>query len=389
MNRLRRRTFSFSALAGAAATLTTALYSSASYALDDGAVVTSIKPVHSLVSGVMEGVSKPHLIVRGAASPHTYSLRPSDASKLQDAKVIFWIGENLEPFLAKPVESLSENAKLVTLSEAHDLVKLPFREGGPFEKHDHGDHGDEHGHEDDHGHEDEHAHKDDHDHKDEHDHHEEAEKHGDHDHDKHDHDDHAKEHDHDEHDHDEHAKEHDHDEHDHGEFDVHFWLDPQNAKAMLHEIEETLVAVDPANAAAYEANAAKLAAKLDKLTQEVTSDLEPVRERPFIVFHDAYQYFEQRFGVTAAGSITVNPDAIPGVQRVAEIKARVEELGGTCVFSEPQFEPKLVQVVTEGTAARSGVLDPLGAGLDEGPELYFQLIRNMSGSIKDCLSGTS
>ncbi len=390
MKRLRRQMVSLFALAGAAASVGTALYVPDARALDDGAVVTSIKPVHSLVSGVMEGIGEPYLIVRGGTSPHSYSLRPSDAGKLQDAKVIFWVGEGIETFLAKPVESLGENARLVTLSEAHDLVKLPFREGGPFESHDHG----HEGHEDEHGHKDEHA-----DHK-------ESEDHKDHDHAKHDHDkhDHAK-HDHDEHGHkDEHAHEdehghkdehahkdeHDHgDEHAHGEFDMHFWLDPQNAKAMLHEIEEALVAVDPANAAAYQANAERLSQELDGLIEEVKAELAPLHDRPFIVFHDAYQYFEQRFGVTAAGSITVDPEVIPGVQRVAEIQARVKELGGTCVFAEPQFEPKLVKVVTEGTAARSGVLDPLGAGLDEGPDLYFQLIRNMSVSIKDCLSGNS
>lgn len=404
MKRLRQRTVSLSALAGAAALAGTAAYSPEAHALDDDAVVTSIKPVHSLVAGVMEGVGKPHLIVRGAASPHTYSLRPSDAGKLQEAKVIFWVGEELEPFLAKPVESLGEDARLVTLRNAHDLVKLPFREGGPFEKHDHGDHGDEH--HDEHAHKDEHGHEDDHGHIDEHDHHDEAKAHEDHDHAKHDHDEHDHDkHDHAEHDHDKHGHEdehahkdehghedehgHDHEGHAHGEFDMHLWLDPQNAKAMLHEIEEALVAADPANAAAYEANAERLSQELDGLTEEVKADLAPLHDRPFIVFHDAYQYFERRFGVSAAGSITVSPEVIPGAQRVAEIQARVKELGGTCVFSEPQFEPKLVQVVTEGTPARAGVLDPLGAGLDEGPGLYFQLIRNMSASIKDCLSGNS
>ncbi|WP_282610050.1 zinc ABC transporter substrate-binding protein [Pelagibius sp. Alg239-R121] len=402
MKRLRRRMVSLFALAGAAASAGATLYAPDAQALDDGTVVTSIKPVHSLVSGVMEGVGKPHLIVRGSASPHTYSLRPSDAGKLQEAKVIFWIGEGLETFLTKPLESLGENAKLVTLSDAHDLVKLPFREGGPFEKHDHDEEGHEDGHHDEHGHKDEHAHEDEHGHKDEHGHHEEAEHHKeseaheDHDHDKHDESDHAK-HGHDEHDHDEHGHEDEHghgeeahaDEHAHGEFDMHLWLDPQNAKAMLHEIEEALVAVDPANAATYESNAKRLSQQLDGLIEEVKAELAPLHNRPFIVFHDAYQYFERRFDVTAAGSITVDPDVIPGVQRVAEIQSRVKELGGTCVFAEPQFEPKLVQVVTEGTTARSGVLDPLGTGLDEGPGHYFQLIRTMSSSIKDCLSGNS
>ncbi len=367
----------------------------AAVALEEGAVVTSIKPVHSLVAAVMEGVGEPGLIVKGAASPHSYSLRPSEARSLQSAKLVFWIGPELEAFLEKPIESLGENAKLVTLSEAHDLVKLEFREGGPFEKHDHGD--DAHDH-DDHGHKDEAEHKehdhDEHDHSKEHDHdehdhdaeHADAEKHehsDEHDHSKK--EDHAEEHDHAEHDHE---KEHDHA--DHGEFDMHLWLDPENAKAMLHEIEEALVALDPANAAAYEANAQSYAKRIDALTSEVAADLAPVRAKSFVVFHDAYQYFEKRFGVTAAGSITVSPEVIPGAQRIAEIQERVKALGDTCVFSEPQFEPKLVQVVTEGTNARSGVLDPLGTELDgDGPELYLDLIRAMASSMQTCLSGNS
>ncbi len=392
----------------AAAAVTTLLTPSTALALDEGAVVTSIKPVHSLVAAVMEGVGKPHLIVGGGASPHTYSMRPSDARSLQNAKAVFWIGPEMEAFLAKPVESLSQDAKLITLSEAHDLTRLKFREGGPFEGHDHdADHGHEEAHEHEDEHHDEHAH-DEHDHEKDHDHdaeHTDAEKHehdGEHDHaDEHDHaeeHDHEKDHDHaDEHKHAEehdHEKEHDHAEgHDHaehGEIDMHLWLDPENAKAMLHEIEETLVALDPANAATYEANAESYAKRIDALTSEVTAGLAPVRAKSFIVFHDAYQYFENRFGVTAAGSITVSPDVIPGAQRVAEIQERVKALGDTCVFAEPQFEPKLVKVVTEGTSARSGVLDPLGTELEsDGPDLYLDLIRTMASSIQTCLSGNS
>lgn len=352
----------------AAAAVIALLKPTATFALDDGAVVTSIKPVHSLVAAVMEGVGTPHLIVRGGASPHSYSLRPSDAHSLQSAKAVFWIGRDMETFLAKPIESLSQNAKLVTLSESHDLIRLKFREGGPFEAHDHGE-GHEQGDEE---------------------HHDEAEHQEEHAHDDHDHDaEHASGHDHsDEH---EHAEEHEHaGEEGHGRIDMHIWLDPENAKAMLHEIEETLVALDPANAAAYEANAQSYAKRIDALTSEVTADLAPVRAKSFIVFHDAYQYFEKRFGVTASGSITVNPDVIPGAQRVAEIQGRVKALGDTCVFAEPQFEPKLVKVVMEGTNARSAVLDPLGTELDgDGPELYLDLIRAMASSIKTCLSGKS
>ena len=154
---------------------------------------------------------------------------------------------------------------------------------------------------------------------------------------------------------------------------------------MVHEIEEALVEADPSNASAYEANAKALMSRLDDLVAEIDAELEPVKGRGYVVFHDAYQYFEKRFGVSAVGSITVSPEVLPGAERVAQLQDKVRDLGATCVFSEPQFEPKLVATVTENTNAGTGVLDPLGSAIDDGPDLYFTLIRNMAGSLKDCL----
>jgi zinc transport system substrate-binding protein len=331
-------------------------------------VVTSIKPVHTLVAGVMQGVGTPTLIIEGAGSPHTYSLRPSNARALQNADVIFWIGPGMEAFLDRPIDSLGEDARVITLMDAHGLRHASFREGGPFEGHAHDDHGDndhaEHGHDDDHEKDEhaEHGHDDDH----------EKDEHAGHGHD----DDHEK---------DEHAG---HDDHAGDARDAHIWLDPENAKAMTHEIAEALAEADPANAARYEANAETLETRIDGLAAELRQTLAPVRERPFIVFHDAYQHFERRFDLNAAGSITVSPEVIPGAERVSDIRNKVEELGATCVFSEPQFTPRLVNVVTEGTAAKPGVLDPLGAGIPNGPDLYFTLMRNMAVSMRACLSPT-
>ena len=322
------------------------------YAMADIKVVTSIKPVHSLVSGVMAGVGVPSLIIDGAGSPHTYSLKPSQAKQLQDAKLVFWMGDELEPFLVGPIENIAQSATTIKLIDTHDLKKIKFREGGMFDDHGHDDH-------------------------DEHDH----EKHDEHDHEKHA----KKEHD----DHGDHGDHDGHDDHGHGEFDPHVWLDPVNAKAIVHEIEEALVKADPKHASTYEANAHEMMEKLDSLTAELREELEPVHDKGFIVFHDAYQYFEQRFDVAAVGSITVSPEVIPGAERVNELREKILELNATCVFSEPQFEPKLVETLVEGTGARTGVLDPLGASLNKGPDLYFQLIRNMASSLKKCLSGGS
>ncbi|MFC5760221.1 zinc ABC transporter substrate-binding protein [Rhizobium sp. GCM10022189] len=309
------------------------LFAGSLQAADAPVVVTSIKPVHSLVSAIMQGVGKPELIVDGAASPHTYNLKPSNARALQEAKVVFWVGPGLEAFLEKPLESLGSDAIVARLDNAPGLVKLPFREGGAFEAHDDGD---------------------------EHDHAHAADDHG--------HDDH----------------DHDHDDH-HG-FDTHLWLDPMNAKAMAAEITTTLVAADPANALTYEANAKALDEKLDALDEEIAATVSPVKDKPFIVFHDAYQYFEHRYHIRVAGSITVSPETIPGAERVSEIHRKVGDLGATCVFAEPQFEPRLVDVVIEGTKAKSGVLDPEAATLPAGPDLYFTLMRGIAGSMRNCLA---
>ncbi|CAN7334548.1 zinc ABC transporter substrate-binding protein [Neorhizobium sp. LjRoot104] len=306
-------------------------------------VVVSIKPVHSLVASIMKGVGEPKLIVDGAASPHTFSLKPSNAAAIEGADVIFWVGPGIEAFLEKPLDALAASATVVELEDAPGLQKLRFRESGAFEAHDDGHEGGEAKDHDDH-------------------------QHGDHDKPA---DDHA---------------DHDDDHHDHGGFDTHLWLDPMNAKAMTAEIEKTLVSADPANAAAYQANGAALMKDLDALDIELKATIAPVKDKPFIVFHDAYQYFEHRYGVSVAGSITVSPETMPGAERVDQIRKKVKEVGATCVFAEPQFEPKLVAVVTEGTPARSGTLDPEAATLKSGPGLYFELMRGLARSMKECLS---
>ncbi len=317
-------------------------------------VVVSIKPIHSLVAAVMQGVGEPRLIVDGAASPHTYSMKPSNARAIESADVVFWIGPNLEAFLDKPLDALAGKASVVALSDVPGIEKLPFREGGAFEAHDHGD--------DDHDHHDE-AHS------------KEADKGHDHDHGGHDHagDNHA-------------GHGHDHE----GEgFDAHLWLDPENAKAMAKAIEARLAAADPANVATYTKNTVALLKRIDDMNDSITKTIAPVKNTPFIVFHDAYQYFEHHYGVKVAGSITVSPETAPGAERLKEIRAKIAELDATCVFAEPQFTPKLIQVVTEGTKAKSGVLDPEGATLTAGPDLYFNLMTGIASSLADCLGKDS
>ena len=309
------------------ALLTTALLTTTAMAAPD--VVASIKPVHSLVASVMAGVGEPTLIVKGSASPHTYALKPSDAGALESADIVFWTGHGMELFLADALETLATGATVVELAESPGITLLPVREGGAFEAHAH-----------------------------------EGEAHG------------EEEHDHEE-----------HDGHDHGheEGDMHFWLDPQNARLMVTQIAATLAEADPENATAYQANAEAELVKLDALEAELAATLAPVTDKPFIVFHDAYQYFEARFGLNLAGSVTVTPDVMPGAARIDELKAKVAELGATCVFAEPNFEPTIIAAITEGSPARSGVLDPEGGALAEGPDLYPTLLRGLATSLVDCL----
>ena len=330
----------------------TAFATSISVAQADISVVASIKPVHSLVAGVMEGIGTPNIIVDGAGSPHSYSLKPSQARELQDADAVFWFGHGLETFLEKPLEAISTNAKVVELIDTDGLLKLKFREGGPFSEHDHDD-----DHKD---HDDDHKDRDD-DHKD--------------------HDDDHKDHDDDHKDHDD-----DHEDHAHGEYDPHIWLDPKNASILVQKISDELSVIDPSNADAYVNNAKKMEEKLNLLVNELKTTLEPFSDEGYIVFHDAYQYFEKRFGVSAIGSVTVSPEILPGAERTIELREKIVSLEASCVFSEPQFEPKIISTLVEGTQVGTGVLDPLGASIENGPDLYFKLIRNMASSLKNCLT---
>jgi zinc transport system substrate-binding protein len=302
-------------------------------------VMASIKPIHSLVARVMEGVGEPGIIVDGAASPHTYSLKPSDAARLEEAEVVFWVGEALEPFLAKTIETLGGGATVVELSEADGLTLLPVREGGTFDDHDHEAHGPAGEHEQGEG-----AHVE--------------------------------------------PDEQEDEKHAHDGMDLHLWLDPQNGKILLGAIAAALSAADPANAERYTANAETAVADIDSLQAEIAAELGPVKDQPFVVFHDAYQYFEKRFGLNAAGTITVSPEVAPGARRIREIRDKITELGAVCVFAEPQFEPRIIETVIEETNARSGVLDPEGAEIANGPELYPALLGNLAKSLKDCLSAT-
>ncbi|WP_088347257.1 MULTISPECIES: zinc ABC transporter substrate-binding protein [Rhodomicrobium] len=282
-------------------------------------VVATIQPVHSLAAAVMEGAGAPQLLVKGAASEHTFSLRPSDARTLSGAEIVIRVSRNLESFLDRPIHSLSQDAKIVTLAELPGIALLPARVSGTFEPHVH-DAQEEAGH-----------------------------------------------------------------GHDEGVYDPHLWLSPANAAVIADHLAAVFGAARPQQAALFTANAEKLKARLAGLDADLRPRLAALAGRDFIVFHDAYQYFEAHFGIHAAGSITLGPQNQPGAARLTAIRARIARSRSPCVFAEPQFEPKLVQTVIEGTDARTGTLDGLGAALEPGPELYFQLLTKLTESLEGCL----
>jgi zinc transport system substrate-binding protein len=288
-------------------------------------VVVTIKPLHALVAQVMAGVGLPELLIKGSASPHTYALRPSESRALQHADLFVRMSETLEPFTARIVKSLPDSVQVVTLQEAPRLKLLTRRTQPTFERHHHGKAGNG-----------EHAHG-----------------------------------------------------HSPGRSDVvdgHAWLDPDNAIAMVDRIEQALSAKDPAHAAVFQANASALRARIEALAAELDRDLAPIASRPYIVFHDAYQYLESRYGLNVVGSISISPEVPASGKRLTELRRKIDALGAVCVFAEPQFDTRLVENLIEGTGARSGTLDPEGGRLEPGPDLYFTLMRRLADDLKGCLS---
>ena len=274
-------------------------------------VVVSIKPIHSLVAGVMQGVGQPQLLVKGGGSPHGYILRPSEARSLAAADLVVWIDPALESFLEKPLRTLGDNAMQLRLAErlrGHLLAKKTK------------DHNDL-----------PHAH---------------------------------------------------HSHHDHGSaVDLHLWLDPRMAQRIVSLTGTALAEIDPSNSGRYKANSEQMIKRLQQLHQQLKVTLEPVSEVPYVVFHAAYHYFETAYGLNSVGAITIDPSRKPGVKRLKAIRTKISNLQARCVFSEPQFESKLVATVIAGTGAKKGVLDPLGSDLPPGPEAYFQLMTRLGDNL--------
>ncbi len=281
-------------------------------------VVADIAPVHSLVAQVMEGVGEPELLLRAGASPHDYSMKPSEARMLDKADIVVWTGPVLTPWLQDAMNVLAPGAERVTFSDLEGVTLLPFRSGALFEAHD---------------------------------------------------------------------QDHESDAHDEEQrIDPHIWLDPKNAAVLVSELARVLSERDPDNADRYQANARRTQDQLERIGSDISATVSPLRTRPFLVFHDAYHYFEARFDIQASGAVSLSDGVKPGAHRIRELQKLIADQGVVCVFAEPQFEPRLLQRLTAGTDVRSGILDPIGAGIVPGADHYGQLLRAMADGLSECLS---
>ena len=303
------------------------------FAAETKGVVTTIQPINSLVSAVIGNTGKTISLIPAEISPHEFKLKPSDAKKMQEANIIFFVSNHLESGVTKVFKNLPKNIKIIDLLEETGIEHLAIRDNEAWERHDH------HGHE---GH-------DDHD------------------------------------DHDKHGKEHDdHDDHQ-SKDDVHIWLSPDNAIKIVKKVNEELSLLFPDNASQYKENSNNIINKISDLKSELTKDLAPIKDKPYVVFHDAYQYFEKAFGLNAVGSVALEGDIASSPKQISFIKDKIKKLNASCVFQEPQFDSKLVKIVVEGTNAQIGTLDPLGVNISGKENFYIQLLKNMAKSLKECL----
>jgi zinc transport system substrate-binding protein len=281
-------------------------------------------PVQSIVAAVMGDRGTPELLLQGRLSEHTASLTPRQIAALGAADIVFTIGHGLEYSVGQLDGSEAVNGKrFVQLELAPGVSLLPIREGAAWEP-------------------------------------------------------------------DTNAPTTAAVIDANGlvlKADPHIWTDPANAVAMARAVAAQLAKADPGGADVYRQNVEQFSTSLQSLGDDIAAEMRPLRAKRFIVFHDAYHYFERRFGLQAAGSISDVSASTPSAARLKSIRDRLVATHAACVFREPQFDDKYVRAITEGTPARIGVLDGLGADLTPGPAAYGQLLRNLAASFRNCLTG--
>ncbi|AOV97225.1 zinc ABC transporter substrate-binding protein [Edwardsiella hoshinae] len=306
-------------------------------------VVTSIRPLGFIAAAIADGVMPTEVLLPDGASPHDYALKPSDIKRLRDADLVVWIGPEMESFLAKPTQQLENNKNLI-------LSTLPGVRSQLIE----GDDDDEHDH-----------------------HSSQSEKHAEK---------------------SESVASHivtngvqtglaaDHN-HDHGQYNMHIWLSPAIAKQVAIAIHDRLVQQSPQNRDKLDVNLRKFEQQLKQTQTKVAMMLRPVQGKGYFVFHDAYGYFENAFGLTPLGHFTVNPEIQPGARRLHQIRTQLVEQKAVCVFAEPQFRPAVISAIAQGTPVRQGTLDPLGSAIPLSADSYQVFLTTLAHQYSRCLKG--
>ncbi len=287
-------------------------------------ILTSIKPLQLIAAAIQDGQGEPQVLLPPGASPHYFVLRPSDAKRLDKANLFYWIGPDLENFLPRLLKQRSQLS--VAVQDLPELQLQYFTES----QHEH--------------HEDEHS--------------------------------------------DERAEglvEHDH-AHQPGAVDAHLWLLPHNARTIAQRISADLSALDPNNSNHYAANLQAFSQRLDVLDQQLKTQLKPLQDKPFFVFHEAFNYFERAYGLQHAGVFALSSELQPGAKHVSQMRTRLQQAGPSCVFSEPPMQPRLAHTLADGLPVTLAELDALGSKIPVNTTGYEQLLKNLAEQFSTCLS---
>ncbi len=276
-------------------------------------VMTDIVPVQSLVDMVMGDIGQADALMPPGVSPHSFALRPADATALANADVVIWTGPGLSLWLAEPLTTLAPDAATLVLLDTSGWQRLDVRNDPSFPVAPNPDTP--------------------------------------------------------------------------SATDPHAWMDPDIAAVWLGHIATTLADADPDNAAIYRANAAAAATALRDLGAEIATRLAPLADRPFVLPHDGYLYFENRFGLHPVGAITLSGATNPGPADLAELRDLVKAGGINCILTDAETSPKWVDLLSEGVAdITTAKIDGLGGSYPPGADNYPTMLRQMTDSLVDCLS---
>lgn len=300
-------------------------------------VLASVKPLGFIVSSIADGVTGTQVLVPAGASPHDYNLKLSDIQKVKSADLVVWIGEDIDSFLDKPISQI-ERKKVITIADLADVKPL-LSKAHHEHFHEDGDHDHKHEHKHDHKHE----HKHDHEH-------------------------------------------HDHDHHEGLTTNWHVWYSPAISKIVAQKVADKLTVQFPDKKALIAQNLSDFNRTLAEQSEKITAQLANVKDKGFYVFHDAYGYFNDAYGLKQTGYFTINPLVAPGAKTLAHIKEEIDEHKVNCLFAEPQFTPKVIESLAKNTKVNVGQLDPIGDKVTLGKNSYATFLQSTADSYMECLA---